>query len=227
MQRGSAASGPTPCGDAAKGDILFLRKRISPLHPQEKGRGESPLDPRHWQFVARITAHAAQSGVVYMASPWIFCKSSRLATAPYYREARVTFARRQTACRMRHCCARRIVETGGRRELGCTSTRWAERHPQGVCRIRKASEPPTAAQQRIVGAEANRFAMLTRLRRARGTFTSETSELFKPETANPRPFSGGSKGGILFCEREYPLCPCRPQAAYPSHLRETDSFLYI
>ena len=65
--------------------------------------------------------------------------------------------------------ARRIVETGGRRKLGCTSTRWAERHPQGVCRIRKAAEPPTAAQQRVVGAEANRLAVLTRQRRAMGS----------------------------------------------------------
>ena len=32
----------------------------------------------------------------YMASPWIFCESLRLATAPYYREARVTSERRQT-----------------------------------------------------------------------------------------------------------------------------------
>ena len=54
--------------------------------------------------------------------------------------------------------ARRIVGTGGRRELGCTSIRWTERHPQGVCRIRKAAEPPTAAQQRVVEAEANRIA---------------------------------------------------------------------
>ena len=70
----------------------------------------------------------------------------------------MTFAWRQTACGMRHCFARRIVETGGRRELLRTSTRWAERHPQGVCRIRKAAEPPTAAQQRMIGAEANRIA---------------------------------------------------------------------
>ena len=86
------------------------------------------------------------------------CDSTHPATAPYYREARVTVERRQTACGMRHCFARRIVETGGRRELVCTSTRWAERHPQGVCRIRKAAEPPTAAQQRMIGAEANRIA---------------------------------------------------------------------
>ena len=70
----------------------------------------------------------------------------------------MTFAWRQTACQMRHCCARRIVETGSRRKLGCTSTRWAERHPQGVYRIRKAAKPPTAAQQRIIEAEANRLA---------------------------------------------------------------------
>ena len=70
---------------------------------------------------------------------------------------------------------------------------------------------------------SNRIATLMRQRRARGTFTSETSELFKPETANPRPFSGGSKGGILFCERESPpliraalralLSPSRPTGA--------------
>ena len=86
------------------------------------------------------------------------CDSTHPATAPYYREARVTVERRQTACGMRHCFARRIVETGGRRKLGCTPTRSAERHPQGVCRIRKAAEPPTAAQQRMIEAEASRIA---------------------------------------------------------------------
>ena len=72
----------------------------------------------------------------------------------------MTFVRRQTAYRMRHCCARRIDEYSGRRKLVRTPTRSAERHPQGVCRIRKAAEPPTAAQQRIIGAEANRIAVL-------------------------------------------------------------------
>ena len=84
--------------------------------------------------------------------------SVSFATAPYYREARVTTARRQTACRMRHYCTRRIDECLGRRKSGCTATRLAERHPQGVCRIRKAAEPPTAAQQRIIEAEASRIA---------------------------------------------------------------------
>ena len=84
--------------------------------------------------------------------------SFSFATAPYSREARVTTARRQTACRMRHYCTRRIDECLGRRKSGCTATRLAERHPQGACRIRKAAEPPTAAQQRIIEAEASRIA---------------------------------------------------------------------
>ena len=67
------------------------------------------------------------------------CDSTHPATAPYYREARVTVERRQTACRMRHYCTRRIDECLGRRKLGCTATRLAER-------------------QRILEAEASRIA---------------------------------------------------------------------
>ena len=136
-------------GERAKGTILS-RERMAPFRSPKRTQGALPLDPTHWQPQSRRAARAAQSGAVYMASPRIFCESLPVATAPYYREARVTFAWRRTACRMRHCFARRIVGTGGRRELGCTSIRWAERHPQGVCRIRKAAEPPTAAQQRII-----------------------------------------------------------------------------
>ena len=174
-----------------------------------------------------MTARAAQCGCGVHGFAMNPCESLPLSTAPYYREARVTLPRRQTACRMRHCCARRIVETGGRRKLGCTATRLAERHPQGVCRIRKAAEPPTAAQQRIVGAEANRLAMLTRLRRARGTFTSETSELFKPETANLSLSLGVPKGIFSFAKENIPFAP----AARRRHILRTcakpiASFIY-
>ena len=116
----------------------------------------------------------------------------------------MTFAWRRTACRMRHCFARRIVETGGRRELLRTSTRWAERHPQGVCRIRKASEPPTAAQQRMIGAEANRIAVPTRLCRAQASpFRRHRSHSSPRLPINP--FLLGVQGGYsLSEEREYP-----------------------
>ena len=144
------------------------------------------------------------------------CESLPLATAPYYREARVTIAWRQTACGMRHCCARRIVGTGDRRKLLCTPTRWAERHPQGVCRIRKAAEPPTAAQQRVVGAEANRLAVLTRQRRAMGSAigkhcSSSSCSLAMQTpffwTVTPPIFFPGKENGGVWC--------CGAHAAFP------------
>ena len=136
------------------------------------------------------------------------CESLRLATAPYYREARVTFAWRRTACGMRHCFARRIDGCLGRRKLGCTTTRQAERHPQGVCRIRKASEPPTAAQQRIVGAEANRIATLNAATPRYGQCNRQALQLFELLACNVKTFLlGDLKGDILFCEREYPPLP--------------------
>ena len=119
----------------------------------------------------------------------------------------MTVVGQQTACGMRHCCARRIVETSSRRELLRTSTRWAERHPQGVCRIRKASEPPTAAQQRIIGAETNRIAVPTRLCRAQASpFRRHRSHSSPRLPINPfLPFLLGVQGGYsLSEEREYP-----------------------
>ena len=136
----------------------------------------------------------------------------------------MTFARRQTACGMRHCCARRIVETGGRRELLRTSTRWAERHPQGVCRIRKASEPPTAAQQRIIGAETSRIAKsLAASVSDAATQAVDSASVaalraaglqWRGQGARPLAFSWGSKGDILSRERISPF----PRAAPPALL---------
>ena len=167
-------------GERQRGAILFPRKENSPPYtPQEKGTRGLPPRPRtlavsilkscsacglhsRWQLCC-LTDVAYPLRVIrcgvhgFAMNP---CESLRLATAPYCREARVTFAWRRTACGMRHCFARRIDGCLGRRKLGCTTTRQAERHPQGVCRIRKASEPPTAAQQRIIEAEANRIAVL-------------------------------------------------------------------
>ena len=152
-------------GTRQRGIFSFSEREYPPYTPKRKDEGSPPRPPtlQVWGLKS-CSACGIRCGVHGFAmNPYV---SLRLATAPYYREARVTIAWRQTACRMRHCFARRIVETGGRRELLRTSTRWAERHPQGVYRIRKAAKPPTAAQQRVVGAEANRIAMLTRQSRA-------------------------------------------------------------
>ena len=134
-----------------------------------------------------MTARAAQSGAVYMASPWIFCESLRLSTAPYYREARVTFVWRQTACGMRHCCARRIDETGGKRKLVSTPTRSAER-------------------QRIIEAEANRIAMLNAALPRAGIPIPEAKGLFKPETANQTPFFWTVTPPVFFLGKENGGC---------------------
>ena len=85
-----------PQGCAGKGAILS-RERMAPLNPQENARG-GPLDPRIAGLRLEELHTLRNVSAVYMASPWIFCESLRLAAAPYYREARVTFVWRQTAC---------------------------------------------------------------------------------------------------------------------------------
>ena len=85
--------------------------------------------------------------------------------------------------------ARRIDGTGGRRELLRTSTRSAER-------------------QRIIEAEANRIAMLTRQRRAMGSAIGKHCSSSSCSLAMGKPFSWGIKRGIFsFVKENIPLCP--------------------
>ena len=119
------------------------------------------------------------------------CVSLRLATAPYYREARVTVARRQTACRMRHCCARRIDGCRGRRKLGCTSTRWAER-------------------QRISRSKPNRIAKSNAATPRTWQCNRQALQLFELLACNVKFSLGGFKGGVSLFEKRYPsLFYCR------------------
>ena len=98
----------------------------------------------------------------------------------------MTVERRQTAYRMRHCCARRIVETGGRRELLRTSTRWAER-------------------QRIIGAEANRIATPNAATPRAGSRIPEAQRSFKLWTANLSLSLGVPKGPFSFAKENGPF----------------------
>ena len=108
-------------------------RECPPLDPPRERKGPCPLTPPLSALgLKNCTRCAIGCGVHGFAM-------ISFATAPYYREARVTTARRQTACRMRHYCTRRIDECLGRRKLGCTATRLAER-------------------QRIIEAEASRIA---------------------------------------------------------------------
>ena len=141
----------TVWGTRVRGIFSFSKENIPLTPPRERTRGLPPRPRTLAVFILKnCTRCAIGHGVHGFAMNLLRVVTGR--SRALLRGARVTLPRRQTACGMRHCCARRIVGTGDRRKLLCTPTRWAERHPQGVCRIRKASEPPTAAQQRIVGA---------------------------------------------------------------------------
>ena len=103
----------------------------------------------------------------------------------------MTVERRQTACGMRHCYARRIVEADGRRKLLRTSTRWVER-------------------QRIIEAEANRIAMLNAATPRYGQCNRQALQLFELPACNVnaflldgrRPFSfSGKKMGVASVQR--------------------------
>ena len=81
-QRKSAAGfSPHRVGDADKGDILFLGKRISPLHPQEKGIRLAVWSLNHL-FPSGMGMPARQSRVSiairFASTPIIRCRSAHL-----------------------------------------------------------------------------------------------------------------------------------------------------
>ena len=96
----------------------------------------------------------------------------------------------------------KIVQIQSRRKLGCTSTRSAERHPQGVCRIRKAAEPPTAAQQRMIEAEANRLATPNAASPRYGQCNRQALQLFELLACNGKRLSFGRATPVFFLGKE-------------------------
>ena len=87
-------SGPAPRFWPRGGAILFSLRRVWGL--------------RRLRAALKVyrAARAAQCGCGVHGFAMNLCDSLPVATAPYYREARVTVVGRQTACE-RHCCARR------------------------------------------------------------------------------------------------------------------------
>ena len=127
-------------GVIKKGDTLFLKKRISPLDPREKGRGVLPLDP----------ASLAVCGSKSCTRCAIRCGVRGFATNPYYcyrSQPRLTIVRRASddstaadCVRTRHCCARRgqmkqmlqLVENCSTVNTGrCTNGRRLATSPRG------------------------------------------------------------------------------------------------
>ena len=109
----------------------------------------------------------------------------------------------------RHCCARRDMRTIGRRRLGCTPTRLAER-------------------QRIIGAEASRIAMLTRQRRAQ-VFSFRRHKGHSSLRLPIKTFLLGVQGGhSLLRKRMAPLSasPCAARGTRSSALRCRNAILH-
>ena len=183
---------PIPCvpaGCGQRGPFSHVRE-WPPLDPPREREGSPPQPPTLAVSISKsCTRCAIRCGVHGFAMNLlrvVTCCSRAL-----LREARVTLERRQTACRMRHCCARRIDECSGRRKLVCTTTRQAER-------------------QRIVEAEASRLAALNAATPRYGQCNRQASHLCELLACN-----GGVKGqsplrslggvrGIFSHVREYP-----------------------
>ena len=93
-------------GAARRRGILSFSKESIPLNPREKGRGVLPLDPAALAVLGLKSYAACGIGCGVRGFATSLCELLPVSTAPYYREARVTIARRRTAC-WRHCCAHR------------------------------------------------------------------------------------------------------------------------
>ena len=93
----TGAKGERRARRGTKGGILFS-KRIPPLNPPEKGKGRPLRPPTLPVWCLKSCTRCA----VWARCTWLrhesLLYSLPLATAPYYREARVTVVGRQIAC---------------------------------------------------------------------------------------------------------------------------------
>ena len=83
-----------------------------------------------------------------------------------------------------------------------------------MCRIRKAAEPPTAAQQRMIGAEANRIAASNAATPRYGQCNRQALQLFNLFACNGNFLWEGEREGYLFSKKRYPSlsrAPCTVQ----------------
>ena len=138
---------PAPRRGAQRGHSLS-QKRMAPLEPQEKGFA---LADWHLKSCAacgiRCLPGVVSKRLGLLLSSLSLCL--RFVTLTQF-PSTTDFHCFVFVCRGGLAGTRCNMEADGGRKLVRTSTSWAERHPQGVYRIRKAAEPPTAAQQRII-----------------------------------------------------------------------------
>ncbi len=167
---------------------LFFKKRYPSLTPSQR---KFALRACSLKSCTRCAIRCGVHG--FAMNPYV---SLHISTAPYYREARVTFVWRQTACRMRHCCARRIEKCHDRRKLSCTPTRWAER-------------------QRIIGVGQIVSQLQTRQRRAMGSAIGKHCSSSSCSLAMWTLSLGGQRGIFSFRGKRI-----SPLSASPARCRE-------
>ncbi len=187
-----------PCTGAGvrdKGDILFREREYPLWNPKRKAfrlavSGLNDLDASGMEIPARGVA-AFSSSIRFGLLLFSLSLCLRFVTLTQFPTTSDLY-KLAIACQGGIAGARRNIRTIGRRRLGCTPTRSAER-------------------QRIIGAEASRIAAPMAASDAmlpRRLPIPQAVHLFKPQSRNVKTFLlGDLKGAVLFCEREQPPLP--------------------
>ena len=172
-------------GDAVKGDILFHEREYPPFEPP---RERFALQASSLKSCVACRIGCLPGGVAIrlglLLSSLSLCL--RFVTLTQF-PSTTDFHCFVFVCRGGLAGTRCNMEADGRRKLVRTSTSWAERHPQGVCRIRKAAKLPTAVQCA-----------------ARAALQDKNCQCAGSRGKTPC-LSLGVPKGVFSLEREYPL----------------------
>ena len=120
LSRGDGVCSALRCMDSAalsatarQRGILSFRREYPPLDPPRERRGDFPLDPAHWQSLARRAAQPAEWGCLLgfaaIRLGLLLLPAAALESCRKFQQSPPTtdFFSPATACRGRHCFARR------------------------------------------------------------------------------------------------------------------------
>ena len=178
---------PTPCGDATRGDILFPRKEnIPPYTPQEKGtRGLPPSTPpiaseQLEELQCLPIALPTRGKAAFDTAIRFDLLLSSAAALPISWQCSLISVYRGTTQ-----CGERSNAAFGRQSAAVLTSL----APHGS----KARLRVVTTRRRFMAKPCTPHLIAQRV------------QLFKLFACNGKSFSWGSKGAILFCEREWPL----------------------
>ena len=184
-----------PAGNGAKGAVLFHKREQPPF----KSPKRKVLTLRDWGL-KRYTACGIGSLRGSIASLAAIGAAIRLASAPIIRCRSADLVLVQPNHRLPIV---RILRRAPAMPPWQAMASLYKSEVVGNC-VRVTNRRQSDSENR---SRPNRIEELNAATPRAGISIPEVSRSFKPETANLTPFSWGSKGDILFREREYPLCP--------------------